>query len=110
MSETLTTMKLERALEVARGVDPVMPSHHLIALLYISRHPGCSQGDLVEHLDTTTASAARICSRLSSWERPRSPGLGLIDVEVDIEDRRRRNLWLTTKGQKVVKRMVEVMK
>ena len=110
MSETATLLKLPLALGVVRETDPGMHVQILLAMLVIARRPGCSPGDLITELDTTSASVARIIARLSTWETKSTKGYGLVEVEMDMDDRRRRLLWPTKQGQKFVKRIEEVLK
>lgn len=101
--------RLLRALDVARTLDPHMPVQYLLALLAISRNPGCSPGDLVVELGTSSASAARIVAALSTWERVGKRGHGLIHITISTADRRRRELWMTPEGQQLIARLEEAL-
>jgi len=103
-------LTLTNLMEVIREIDEHMAIQHVLALLVVARKPGCSPGDLVTELGTTSASAARIVARLSTWEMPTIKGYGLIEVEMSMADRRRRLLWLTPAGQRLIRKMEEVIR
>lgn len=109
LAQQLQFLRLTNLMHVIRAVDPHMAIQHVLALLVIARKPGCSPGDLMTELETSSASAARIVARLSTWETPTIKGYGLIEVEMDMADRRRRLLWLTPAGQKLVCKMEEAL-
>lgn len=108
-NHTMPIFKMQLALSIAREIEPSMHIQVLMGLLHIAMHPGCSTGDLMEALSTTSASAARITGRLSTWERPAAPGLGLVNIETDTNDRRLRIITLTPKGRRMVERLEEVL-
>lgn len=109
MSNRTALLTLSNMLAEVREIDPYMHVQVLTALVVIARKPGCSPGDLIAEVGTTSASVARIIARLSTWEAKRAKGYGLIHVEMDVEDRRRRMLWLTPAGQKFIKRLEAVL-
>lgn len=103
------TQRLFHTLRVARKADPDVPVSTIAALVYIADHQGCSVQDLEGALDVQSSTSSRIVARLPNIGRndPRSrvPGLGLISIEQDAQDRRKRNLFLTPKGVKLVQEM-----
>lgn len=103
------TQRLSLVLRAARKADPDVPVTTIAALVYISDHQGCSVQDLETALDVQSSTSSRIVARLSDVGRNgpsgKVPGLGLISIEQDHTDRRRRNLFLTAKGTRMVQEM-----
>jgi DNA-binding MarR family transcriptional regulator len=95
-------------LEVVREVDPYLTIAHAAVLLIIARNPGCSPSDLITELGLSSAATARVIARLSNWETPLSKGLGLVTSEIDPTDRRKRNLFLTAEGHRLINFIAEV--
>jgi DNA-binding MarR family transcriptional regulator len=102
---SLPLRKLTDAIAIVRSVDPEMPAQTLQALLLIAAEPGIQQRKLREKLDVASSTAARIVARLGEWERYHVQGAQLVMAERDPQDRRQQLLWLTPKGQKVVKQL-----
>jgi hypothetical protein len=92
--------RLQGLMSVVRGMDSEMPAQTLAGFLFIAQHPGCSPIDLQHHLHVSSATATRICHRLSAWERESVAGLDLVVAEINPRLRREKQLWLTTKGQR----------
>lgn len=109
MSDSSAVVRLSFALEAVAEVDPHLCLSHLAVLLTIARKPGCSPGDLIDELGISSASAARLVARVSDWETPVIKGLGLVRSEMDPYDRRKRNLFLTPEGQRLINRVVEAL-
>ncbi len=101
--------RISIVIQVVRDLDATLPVQDLHGFLYITNNPGCRVTDLQNNLGVSSASATRIVHRLGHFESKGRVGLGLITVETDKEDRRQRCLWLSTKGQKLVKRMESAM-
>lgn len=106
----MSLMTLDRALNVAREIDPGMHTQVLQGFLYIAGNPGCRIVEMQAHLETSSASATRITKRLSRSVPPGQKGYGLVEVGVSDEDSRERELWLTPKGQRFAKRLEEALK
>jgi len=109
MQQNTGTLKMSLAVRAVSEIDPHLTLTHLGVLLVISRKPGCNPGDLITELGISSAAAARLVARVSDWENPVVKGLGLVSSEMDPWDRRKRNLFLTPKGQRLINRIEEVL-
>lgn len=81
----------------------------LTLFLTIGTRPGLSQreyGDILKLGKTTVSQQALRLTEVDAYHRP---GPGLIDMDVDPAERRRKILTLTTKGQKLLARVVRSM-
>jgi DNA-binding MarR family transcriptional regulator len=103
-SKIMSTNRLLSALAVVRTVDPELPTQDLGAFLFISQNPGCPINALSEPLELAIPQASNIVSRLGEGWLTRK-GLGLLRVDVDPADKRRRLLFLSPEGQRFLAKL-----
>ena len=90
-----------------RTLHPDMTILQLQAFLLVARDPGITQRALMGALDTQDSTASRTVGILSEFGNRTTPGLKLVRMEVNIDDRRERNCYLTRKGEAL---LVDIMK
>ena len=78
-------------------VDPEFPLHYAICLAHISLDEGMSLTMLAEQTGLSLSTVSRIVGALSE-HRQNGQSYGLVDVRISKEERRRKELYLTTKG------------
>ncbi len=100
---------LYTALDILRRLDSTMSAQQATVFLYVASHEGAIITDIWRALDLPTGSASRTLYALSAWKEPRVPGLGLIDIRDDPEDRRKRIVSLSPKGRNVAKAMLHAI-
>ncbi|MBZ9671648.1 MarR family winged helix-turn-helix transcriptional regulator [Mesorhizobium sp. ES1-3] len=90
-----------------RKLDSEMQMQTALIFLLIAKDEGCSVRDLEQLTGLTSASCSRNVAALSDVGRKGNPGHNLVAVKVDADDRRQRNLFLTTKGRAVLASALE---
>lgn len=73
-----------------------------MVLIHVAAHPGVSQNELFEALDSNDSTVSRTLALLSDIGDRKSPGLDLVRMQVDTVDRRRRLVYLTPKGKRLI--------
>lgn len=108
-------VNLQKALAVVEAIrheaGDTMPSQQIAAFLYVAASGGCSMAALAEFLGMAQSTASRTVTTLGprhATSRTR-PGYDLIVAEEDPRERRRKNLRLTAKGQKLASRLSEIV-
>lgn len=91
-------LKLLRELQ---KIDSEFPLQYAICLAEISMDEGLSLTDLSERTEMPLSTVSRIIGALSKF-RQRGEPYGLVDARISMRERRRKELYLTTKGQNVV--------
>ena len=89
---------------VTECADDALAAHglgraHHRAIYFVGRHPGITVGELLAILKITKQSLSRVLGQLLEDE--------YIVQETDAEDRRRRRLYLSAKGQDLEHRLTE---
>lgn len=87
-----------------------MPMQQAEVLIQIALHPeGVNMSDLGKKTRLSPASISRNIGALSVYNKPDKPGLGLIDVNIDPVDPRRRIASLTQKGKTFITKLVRTL-
>jgi len=73
-----------------------------MCLFLIAGRPGIAQRDLYRLMDATDSAASRIVAMLSDIGSRNTPGLDLVSMEVNPQDRREKHLALTHKGRRLM--------
>jgi DNA-binding MarR family transcriptional regulator len=84
-------------------MDDRFPINAIQTFFYIAEHGPCLKHDMEIALGFSVASGSRNSDYLSSQNRFRKPGMGLITKEDYPEDRRNSVLHLTEKGLELLK-------
>jgi DNA-binding MarR family transcriptional regulator len=85
-----------------RQIDHRMTSSYMAGFLTVAKSPGLGPSLYAGMLETTQPVASRILQEISSNPRVRGEGLGLVDSEIDPDNRRQHNYFLTRKGHMLV--------
>lgn len=88
-------LKLLRELQ---KIDPEFPLQYAIALGEISLNEGLSISSLAEKTNLSLSTCSRIVGALSH-ARQKGEAYGLVQVKICKEERRRKEIYLTTKGR-----------
>ena len=109
-TESTATGRMTKALEAVQKIDPDMPIQYLSALLFVASHPGCFQIDLVDKASLSTSAACRFVTAMGHQPAGRIKTVHrlLEKIESD-EDRRYKALYLTPRGQEMVKKIAEAL-
>jgi DNA-binding MarR family transcriptional regulator len=96
--------RLDAALrEARRRLGPDVTVQRLLILLTVYQNEGLSQGELLEHLDSTSVPAlSRNLADLSERTSRKTRGPGLLRLRPDPMNLRRKTVHLTAKGREVV--------
>jgi DNA-binding MarR family transcriptional regulator len=115
-SETpAVTDKNSRLLSVflhLRAVENTLNANDLAVLYLVAETPGATLDDLWRRLDRDVAPStiSRVVSRLSNKSNEGSVlGHGFIQLEIDGADARLRRLYLTVRGQKLLKEIADLL-
>lgn len=106
----LTDPDVARLLKVVERLlvfDREVPGQVIATLLYIAAHENCHKQALEEDLKFSTASGSRNTARLSEWHRLGKPGFNLIIKEDDPSNKRRQQLRLNKRGQRLIDQIKE---
>jgi DNA-binding MarR family transcriptional regulator len=97
---------LDGALRFARSeLTADITAQRLLILLSVFFNQGMSQRELLNELDTTSITAlSRNLADLSAWTTRKTEGPGLIELRPDPMNLRVKRVFLTSKGERFVKR------
>lgn len=99
---TQLSASLVRVLSRLRDQHPDATITQAICLFLIAGSPGIAQRDLYRLMGTTDSAASRIVAMLSDIGSRNTPGMDLVSMAVNPEDRRERHLTLTAKGRRLM--------
>jgi len=97
--------RLLTAIERLLAFDREVPGQVMATLLYIAAHKNCHKTALEQDLKFTAASGSRNTDKLSRWHRLGKPGFDLIIKEEDPANRRRLQLRLNKRGQRLIEQI-----
>lgn len=107
-AERAALMRLASAIRAVRDeIDTEMPAQTLQAFLEVLIEPGIAQRDLELKLGVTSATASRIISRLSEWERHQVPGRDVVSSRKNPLDRRYMVVEPTAKGVSAARKILK---
>ena len=112
-NDTLELKPISQAaafIRMLRILSADMPMQQAEVLLQVALNPkGMQMGDLAKKTSLSPASVSRNISALSVYNRPDKPGMGLIDVNIDPVDPRRRVASLTQKGKVFMTKLMRTL-
>lgn len=103
-----TTHTLLALLRTFQNIAPDFPMQYAVCLLHISRDEGLSLTDLAKTTGIPLSTASRIIGALSN-HRQRGQAYGLVNVKVSTTERRRKMLYLTPHGKKIIHEIAEIL-
>jgi len=116
-----STRKLSYIVDEFRKLDPEMPAQRMATFLTIAMREGLAVVEMANLTGQSNASSTRNLQGLGSEQVPnRAPsesahakigktGLGLVRLEADPGDGRRKNCYLTPAGQALLQRIAHHM-
>ena len=96
--QTQTFINILRELQ---KIDPEFPLQYAICLSYISLNEGLSMTDLVQRTGLALSTISRIVGALSTQRQMGKP-YNLVEVRINENERRKKELYLTAQGRKVM--------
>ena len=79
--------------------------NHMLVFSEICKTQPINSADLTNKLDMEKSTLNRVLHSLSENGRGKVKAAKLINIEMDLTDRRQRNITLTTKGKKLMNKM-----
>jgi DNA-binding MarR family transcriptional regulator len=106
--------KLEKIIHSFRLIDPEMPMQTALALVLVAGNENIGKetimSDLADAIGIQQGSITRNVSNLSDWNYKKQKGLGLVKMEYDPMDQRRKCVTLTQKGKTFINQLIDVIK
>lgn len=89
-------------------IDSEFPIQYAICLSEISLNEGCSLTTLAERTGLSLSTVSRIVGSLSDFRQNGEP-YGLIELKISLQERRRKELYLTPKGRQVLQKITKTI-
>ena len=85
------------------ATDGAMPLHQAVVLAAVAaaNKDGIEMREIASQAGISTSSVSRNIAALGDWHRMQKPGLGLVETRMDYQDRRRKPVHLSSKGEAV---------
>ena len=102
---------LRNGMRVLRQLSPQIRASQIDLLLTIYQQPGINQRDLAIECDVTTSTVSRAVDVFSESGRRDGKGgaLGICYAESCPDDDRLNRIFMTTKGQQIIKLLLDVI-
>jgi len=97
---------LQDALRELTSVDPEFPIQWALVFLDVSNNEGCALKDLSDRTGISMSVMSRTIGALSNARRMGKP-YGLVLVRHAKDDRRRKKIYLSSKGKKLIDRLTQ---
>ncbi|HPF79061.1 MAG TPA: MarR family transcriptional regulator [Alphaproteobacteria bacterium] len=101
-------VKLQTVLNELTTVDPEFPLQWALVFLEIAQNEGAALKDIAEETGISMSVMSRTIGALSNYRRMGKP-YGIITVKAAKDDRRRKELFLSAKGKKLIERLAKAM-
>jgi DNA-binding MarR family transcriptional regulator len=96
-------------LQGLRSVDPYIPSQTAETLLVVAMRPGITMQQLSDATGLVQSSVSRNVAMLSKYHRLGKPGYDLVEAVDDPRERRRKIVYLTPNGRKLVNQVMKAI-
>lgn len=100
--------KFNKILDALAEVDPEFPIQWASVFSHIALDEGCSLKDISERTGISMSVMSRTIGALSNYRRMGKP-YGLVLVKSAKDDRRRKELFLSAKGKKLLSKLFDVL-
>jgi len=100
--------KLQKVLLELTNIDPEFPMQWAIVFIEIAQDEGASLKDISERTDISMSVMSRTIGALSNYRRMGKP-YGLVLVRHAKDDRRRKELFLSAKGKRLIESLNKAM-
>jgi DNA-binding MarR family transcriptional regulator len=107
-SDRATTRQFLELLHQLQKIDPEFPLQYAVCLTEISLDEGCSLTTLAERANLTLSTISRIVGALSDYRQNGQP-YGLVEIRISAAERRRKELYLTTRGRTALQKIGKVL-
>lgn len=98
-SEKIALRRTQSILQEFRELQSDMTVKTASIFAYIAANPGISISELREQTNTKQSTCSRTVALLSEWETYEAPGFSLVWTEEDPQERRKKLVHLTDKGE-----------
>lgn len=105
-----TLNSLTRCLEELRKLDEQMPMQRAVIFLLIAQHKSCTMQQLSEWTGHSVSTCNRNTAALSTTHWNGKPGLGVVSMEPDPNEPRRKLITLSASGRRIVASLEEYLK
>lgn len=105
---TNTVTKILDLLQAIQTIHPEFPIQYAVCLLKISQNEGQSLTDLAQQVKIPLSTLSRIIGALSD-NRKSGKAYDLVSVKVSKTERRRKELYLTTRGSQIIHDLENIM-
>lgn len=95
-------------LETLRKIDSEFPLQYSICLAQISMEEGMSLTELSQKMGLGLSTVSRIVGALSKYRQNGNP-YGLIELKISPEERRKKAIYLTSKGRDVLAQIYKAL-
>lgn len=100
--------KLQKVLNELTAVDSEFPLQWAISFLEIAQNEGASLKDISEETGISMSVMSRTIGALSNYRRMGKP-YGIVVVKQAKDDRRRKELFLSAKGKRLIEKLQKAM-
>ncbi|MAM34011.1 MAG: MarR family transcriptional regulator [Micavibrio sp.] len=95
-------------IKIFRRIDSEFPIQYMLCLVEIAKTEGISLTELAERTQMSLSTVSRVVGALSNYRSNNQP-YKLVSMKVSKTERRRKELSLTPKGQKLIKELIAVL-
>lgn len=100
--------KLQKALAELTNIDPEFPIAWALVFLTIAQNEGAALKDISEETGISMSVMSRTIGALSNARRMGKP-YGIVLVKMAKDDRRRKELFLSAKGKRLLEKLKKAM-
>ncbi len=108
MTDAKNIENFVKLLQELRAVDPEFPLHYAFCLAEISRDEGLSLTTLAQRTRLSLSTVSRIVGALSK-NRQKGSAYGLVDVKISATERRKKELYLSSKGHEIIQNLCAIL-
>jgi DNA-binding MarR family transcriptional regulator len=108
--DEIAVERLRRAVDVFREIDTALPASYLAAFLLVAARPGGSTTEYAAEMGQAQAVTSRILLEIGKKSRTGNPGHELVDSDAHPDDLRRRRVFLTPKGRRLLRKVVDAVR
>lgn len=105
---TKKLVKLQNVLSELTTIDPEFPLQWAVVFLEIAQNEGASLKDIAEETGISMSVMSRTIGALSNYRRMGKP-YGIVLVKMAKDDRRRKELFLSAKGKRLLDKLSKAM-
>ncbi len=104
-SQVKKLKKFDNLLDALGSIDPEFPIQWASVFSYIAQNEGCALKDISDDTGISMSVMSRTIGALSNYRRMGKP-YGLVLVKTAKDDKRRKELFLSTKGKKLLTKII----